>query len=235
MISEDFNSEYDFIELKSYLCVRYPKQCIEIWQRWVTYSRLIPMTRSMRTKNGCDNTGVYRWSRKSAPTRRSGQLMASLGRGDELVVAKFSNAVRDLRGLAALVELCRIKVVRLVSIHDKIDTLGELFPDTTAAQVLEMFGALPEEVAVLRKSSSHIMQLQQTIKPPVTKKAMSRAEREKTIVDMYNNGYSIDDIWEVSGFNSKSSIWRVLNKYGVYLNRGRTSGPRVKKQQDETK
>ena len=25
------------------------------------------------------------------------QLMASLGRGDELVVAKFSNAVRDLR------------------------------------------------------------------------------------------------------------------------------------------
>ena len=225
MISEDFNSEYDFIELKSYLCVRYPKQCIEIWQRWVTYSRLIPMTRSMRTKNGCDNTGVYRWK----------QLMASLGRGDELVVAKFSNAVRDLRGLAALVELCRIKVVRLVSIHDKIDTLGELFPDTTAAQVLEMFGALPEEVAVLRKSSSHIMQLQQTIKPPVTKKAMSRAEREKTIVDMYNNGYSIDDIWEVSGFNSKSSIWRVLNKYGVYLNRGRTSGPRVKKQQDETK
>ena len=163
------------------------------------------------------------------------QLMASLGRGDELVVAKFSNAVRDLRGLAALVELCRIKVVRLVSIHDKIDTLGELFPDTTAAQVLEMFEALPEEVAVLRKSSSHIMQLQQTIKPPVTKKAMSRAEREKTIVDMYNNGYSIDDIWEVSGFNSKSSIWRVLNKYGVYLNRGRTSGPRVKKQQDETK
>ena len=64
---------------------------------------------------------------------------------------------------------------------------------------------------------------------------MSRAEREKTIVDMYNNGYSIDDIWEVSGFNSKSSIWRVLNKYGVYLNRGRTSGPRVKKQQDENK
>ena len=162
------------------------------------------------------------------------QLMASLGRGDELVVAKFSNAVRDLRGLAALVELCRIKVVRLVSIHDKIDTLGELFPDTTAAQVLEMFGALPEEVAVLRKSSSHIMQLQQNIKPPATKKDMSRAEREKTIVDMYNNGYPIDDIWKMSGFNSKSSIWRILNKYGVWLNRGRTSGPRVKKQQDET-
>lgn len=197
------------------------------------------MTRSMRTKNGCDNTGVYRWSRKSAPTRRSRpqwkQLMASLGRGDELVVAKFSNAVRDLRGLAALVELCRIKVVRLVSIHDKIDTLGELFPDTTAAQVLEM-------VRGPARRGSRVTQVVQPYHATATNHQATGNEEGhveggtgKTIVDMYNNGYSIDDIWEVSGFNSKSSIWRVLNKYGVYLNRGRTSGPRVKKQQDETK
>ena len=161
------------------------------------------------------------------------QLMASLNRGDEVVVSKFSNAVRGLRELAALIELCRIKVVRIVSIHDRIDTRGELFSDTTAAQVLEMFGALPEEVAVLRKSSSHVMLLQQNIKPPTTPKAMSKAERERTIVDMYNNGHSIDDIWKISGFNSNSSIWRVLNKYGVWLNRGKTSGPRSKREQDE--
>lgn len=162
------------------------------------------------------------------------QLMASIGRGDELVVAKFSNAVRDLRELAALIELCRIKVVRLVSIHDKIDTRGELFPDTTAIQVLEMFGALPEEVAALRKSSSQIIQIQQIVRPSVMNKATPKAEREKTIVDMYNNGYSLDDIWTLSGFSSKSSIWRVLNKYGVNLNRGRTRGPRTKKKQDGT-
>lgn len=162
------------------------------------------------------------------------QLMASIGRGDELVVAKFSNAVRDLRELAALIELCRIKVVRLVSIHDKIDTRGELFPDTTAIQVLEMFGALPEEVAALRKSSSQIIQIQQIVRPSVMNKATPKAEREKTIVDMYNNGYSLDDIWTLSGFSSKSSIWRVLNKYGVNLNRGRTRGRRTKKKQDGT-
>lgn len=162
------------------------------------------------------------------------QLMASIGRGDELVVAKFSNAVRDLRGLAALIEMCRIKVVRLVSIHDKIDSGGKLFPDTTAVQVLEMFGSLPEEVAALRKSSSHIIQIQQSVKPSVMNKATPKAEREKTIVDMYNNGYSLDDIWTLSGFSSKSSIWRVLNKYGVNLNRGRTRGPRTKKKQEGT-
>jgi hypothetical protein len=64
------------------------------------------------------------------------QLMSNLERGDELVVSKFSNAVRGLRELSALIELCRIKVVRIISIHDKIDTDNKLFPDTTPAEVL---------------------------------------------------------------------------------------------------
>lgn len=107
------------------------------------------------------------------------QLMASLGRGDELVVAKFSNAVRDLRGLAALVEPVPDQG-GAPGIHPRQNR----HPGRTVSRYNGSPGtgdvrALPEEVAVLRKSSSHIMQLQQTIKPPVTKKAMSRAEREK--------------------------------------------------------
>lgn len=161
------------------------------------------------------------------------QLMSNLERGDELVVAKFSNAVRGSRELAAFIEHCRIRVVRIISIQDKIDSRGELFPNTTVGEVLEMFGSLPEEVAALRKSSEHIMRLQQNIKAPAAaRKAMSRTEREKTIVDMYNNGHSLDDIWAVSGFNSKSSVFRILNKYGVQLNRGKTSGPRATRKQD---
>ena len=75
-------------------------------------------------------------------------LMSNLERGDELVMSKFSNAVRGLRELSALIELCRIKVVRIISIHDNFDTDNILFPDTTPSEVLAMFGALPEEVAV---------------------------------------------------------------------------------------
>ena len=37
--------------------------------------------------------------------------------GDEVVVAKFSNALRGSRELSAFIELCRIKVVRIISIH----------------------------------------------------------------------------------------------------------------------
>lgn len=163
------------------------------------------------------------------------QLMNALDRGDELVVAKFSNAVRGVRELSVCIEMCRIKVVRLISIQDRIDSHNELFKETTAADVLEMVGALPEEIAALRKSSSHIMLFQKSIKSPAkTGKTLSRTERERNIVDMYNSGYSINDIANVSGFSSKSSIFRILNKYHVDLNRGRTKGPRRKKGMDET-
>lgn len=50
------------------------------------------------------------------------QLVANLERGDEIVVAKFSNALRGSRELSAFIELCRIKVVRIISIHDRIDS-----------------------------------------------------------------------------------------------------------------
>lgn len=156
------------------------------------------------------------------------QLMSNLERGDELVVSKFSNAVRGLRELSALIELCRIKVVRIISIHDKIDTGNKLFLDTTPAEVLTMFGALPEEVAVLRKSSDKIIRLQQSISAPVNSKCLSKTERDKKIVDMYNNGYSIPDIWKESGVKSKSTVYSILNKYKVRLNRtpGRVPGRR---------
>ena len=146
------------------------------------------------------------------------QLMSNLERGDELVVSKFSNAVRGLRELAALIELCRIKVVRIISIHDNIDTCNELFAETT-----------PAEVAVLRKSSDKIMRLQQSINTSIlTKKSLSKAERDKKIVDMYNDGYSIRDIWKESGVRSKSTVYGILNKYRVQLNRkpGRVPGLR---------
>ena len=162
------------------------------------------------------------------------QLIASLERGDEIVVAKFSNAVRGIRELAAFIELCRIKVVRIISIQDGIDTRGKLFPETTVAQVLEMVGALPEETAALRKVSAHIINLQLNIKSPQEKKRSgSRQERNKNIVDMYNNGHSLDDILAVSGFKSRSSVFRILNKFNVKLNRGNFSGTLGKRKQNE--
>lgn len=161
------------------------------------------------------------------------ELMANLERGDEVILSKFSNALRGSRELSAFIEFCRVKVVRIISIHDRIDSRGDLFPETKASDVLEMFGSLPEECAALRKASGHIIYLKQYIAQPVEEKKMSKAEREKTIVAMYNNGHSMDDIWKVSGFSSRSSVFRILNKYGVQLNRGNFRGPLGKRKPKE--
>ena len=156
------------------------------------------------------------------------QLMTALERGDELVIAKFSNAIRGSRELAAFLEFCRVKVIRIISIHDRIDSKNELFPETKPSDVLEMMGSLPDEALALRKASAHVVKLQEKMivtMPPVSTAKKRRVEREKTVINLYNAGHPIDDIWKASGFHSSSSVFRILSKHGIELNRGKHSGP----------
>ena len=90
------------------------------------------------------------------------QLMDCLERGDELVISKFSNALRGSRELAFFLEFCRVKVIRVISINDRIDSKGVLFPETTVLDVLNIFGALPEEAAVASLSASELAALAAT-------------------------------------------------------------------------
>ena len=151
------------------------------------------------------------------------QLLSTLERGDVIVLSKFSNALRGIRELSVFLELCRIKVVRIISIHDKVDSKDEIFPPLSSESMLNMVGALPSEIAALRKASSHIVHLKQV--KSVSKTRKNKQEREITIVNMYNGGHSLDDIMNVSGFRSRSSVFRILNKHGITLNRGPHSGP----------
>lgn len=163
------------------------------------------------------------------------QLMVALQRGDELVIPKFSNALRGSRELATFLEFCRVKVIRIISIHDKIDSRNLLFPETTPADVLEMMGSLPEEVFALRRSAAHVVHLQEKMivsLPPVSTSKMRKLDREKTVINLYAAGHPIDDIWRASGFRSRSSVFRILNKHGIKLNRGNHSGP-IKRRTEE--
>ena len=120
------------------------------------------------------------------------QLMTALERGDELVIAKFSNAIRGSRELAAFLEFCRVKVIRIISIHDRIDSKNELFPETKPSDVLEMMGSLPDEALALRKASAHVVKLQEKMivtMPPVSTAKKRRVEREKTVINLYYAGH----------------------------------------------
>lgn len=168
------------------------------------------------------------------------ELLECTERGDELVVAKFSNAVRGSRELAVFIEYSRIKVLRIISIHDRIDSKGTLFPETTTEDILYMFGSLPEEVVALRKQYAHEEALKANPKliarhEVIRDKQAKKLELERKIVSMYRSKFTIDEIWKESGYASRSTIFRILNKYGVNLDRGKFKGPLGKrKAKDDT-
>ena len=86
-----------------------------------------------------------------------------------------------------------------------------------------MIGSLPDEVLALRKSAEHVIKLQEKMivsLPPVSASKTQKLDREKTVVNLYVAGHPIDEIWRASGFRSRSSVFRILNKNGIKLNRG---------------
>ena len=159
------------------------------------------------------------------------RMLTRLGKGDVIVVSKLSNALRGIRELGVFLDLCREYRVRLVSIHDRIDTGCELFPETGVNDVIDTISHLSSEATSVRRSEQGLKSSRK-VRPNV--KRGLRQYRDKTIISMYNAGHSIDDIWEASGYASRASVFRVLNRNGIQLNRGPHHGPLGKrKKKDE--
>jgi DNA invertase Pin-like site-specific DNA recombinase len=151
-------------------------------------------------------------------------LIGRLQVSDTLVIPKLSNAITSSRQLVFFLEFCRVNNIRLISIHDKIDSQDELFPDAKTSDVLTAIALLPKEANAVRKSGRHLLRVK-TQMAALSKKNVAKADRNKRIVNMYLQGFSIDEIFIESGFTSKSSIWRILNNANIELTRGHTRGP----------
>ena len=155
------------------------------------------------------------------------RMLSKIRKGDTIVVAKFSNALRGIRELGAFLDLCRQYEARVISIHDGIDSDGLLFPSSTK-DVLNVVATISTEVNNLRRIEGRVRRVTKNLKPKTLKSGL-KLDRERTIVNMYNSGHSIDKIWKVSGYKSRTSVFRVLNRHGVQLNRGRHQGPLKKR------
>lgn len=147
------------------------------------------------------------------------QLLSELRRGDEIIVTQFSNAVRGVRELSFFLEYCRKEMLRVISIHDGIDSGDILFPESNISTFLNVIATLPADIVTMRIASTHEKRLLKPRKPN-TPSGRSKLERDKTIVNLYRSGHPIDEIWRISGFRSRSSVFRILLKYGVSFNRG---------------
>ena len=137
------------------------------------------------------------------------QLLSKLRRGDEIIVTRFSNAVRGVRELSFFLEYCRKAMLRIISIHDRIDSGDILFPKGNTSTFLNVIAALPADIVAMRMASTHVKRLQKPRKPN-TPSGRSKLERDKTIVNLYKSGHPIDEIWRISGFRSRSSVFRTL-------------------------
>ena len=151
------------------------------------------------------------------------KLLDRLNKGDELVVPKLSHVLRETRQLSYLLEYCRLKEIRLISIHDRIDSGNELFPETQMSDILNVVALLPKEAFDIRKSSDAVRKVKSRMRTlsPVD---YNRIERKEFVVNMYKSGHLINEIWKASGFSSRSSVFRVLKEAGITLNRGRKKG-----------
>ena len=126
-------SEYDYTLMEyKYLCRQISNLCIIAMAKvgYIFNSEqydTFTFDRAWMEKYGCCR--IIEDSASQEKTRPEWkQLMDCLERGDELVISKFSNALRGVRELAMFLEFCRVKVIRIISIQDKIDSKGELFP-----------------------------------------------------------------------------------------------------------
>lgn len=151
------------------------------------------------------------------------KLLDRLNKGDELVVPKLSHVLRETRQLSYLLEYCRLKEIRLISIHDRIDSGNELFPETQMSDILNVVALLPKEAFDIRKSSDAVRKVKSRMRTlsPVD---YNRIERKEFVVNMYKSGHLINEIWKASGFRSRSSVFRVVKEAGITLNRGRKKG-----------
>lgn len=187
-------------------------------------------------KFGCYDIIQEEYPEKEKSRKKWDGLLASIQAGDTLVVPKLSNVVRSADQLVFFLEFCRVQNIRLISIHDKIDSGDELFPETKTSDVLTVIALLPKEANAVKVPSKPFQKMRKRIKA-ISNKQLGRADRNRRIINMYQEGFSIDDIVAQSGFKSRSSVFRILNEADVSLNRGPTRGPigpRKPKETDNT-
>ena len=144
------------------------------------------------------------------------QAIAELNSSDELIIGKLSNAVRGVLEMTLLLEICRLKGLRLISVEDKLDTGNELFQQTSSEALLTIMGQLPLEVNELRREV-------EVCKPDIEKAGKTNSKLEKVkrnvrVINMYLAGYSLQGISEQMKI-CRTSVYYILKRNGIAFRR----------------
>lgn len=156
---------------------------------------------------------------KSAQSRIRPQFknaLKSLENGDELIITKFSNTLRQTYQLSLLLDFCSLINVRLISIEDKIDTGEKLYGHTSALRMMQIIKELPHDIYSQRTKVGEepVTKLQ----PNQTSKREARMENERRVVSLYLAGYSIETIMKMCNIKH-STLYNILTRYGIKRDR----------------
>lgn len=155
------------------------------------------------------------------------KMLGQLACGDEIIISKFSHAVRGSREFSVFCDYLRKEKITVISIHDEIDTSGRLFGSKTLSDFMSILATLPAEAIALRHAHEHESRRKARKHPRTI--SHTKNERKSCIVRMYKQGEPIDAIWKMSGYKSRQSVFNVLKASGVSFNRGHSKAELIDK------
>lgn len=141
-------------------------------------------------------------------------IMEEIRHDDTIVLHKLSNALSNAVELTNLCRLCRIKGIRLVSVHDRIDTASKLFK-TTSNDILTLLATFSTESYGTKHKNKKLEEVLDTVKKIEERRIQD--EKERNIVNMYISECSHEEIMKTLNIGSTRTLYKVLKKYGVQI------------------
>ena len=171
---------------------------------------------TIKTQQWFDDYGLDElFTDKSVHERNRPQLKevcSSLKTGDELIITKFSNAVRSINDAMLLIDLCRLRGARLISVEDEIDTNDILFDIKSTAKFLHLLSSLPGDIIAMRQSLGE-EKLHNT-STAISDKKKERVKRDYKVISLYLAGHSLEMIMRQTGIKH-SSLYNILKRNGI--------------------
>ena len=136
-----------------------------------------------------------------------GYFIDELKDGDVAVLYSFCNCFRSFTDMMYFLKLCSAKSIRIVSIHDELDSSDEMFSSRTA-DTLAAIAKVPNVKETHTQDDFESDMFAGSTRDRKLKKY-------RMIINLYNAGFTIDEILKKTGYTSKSTIYKVLHAYDV--------------------
>ena len=148
---------------------------------------------------------VYLESRNSDNHAEWNHFIDELNDGDVAVIFSFGNVFHNYTEVMHFLKMCSTRKIRIISIHDEIDT-----SDTITSDIL---------TAITKVVNSNKEEVHDDVQAELVigTKRNKKLKKHRTIVNMYNAGFSIKDIMNKTNCRSKSNLYRILHLYDVQL------------------